>query len=435
MTGSALSAIFLSGFAPRRVARAHQDTSLPAAYLIHWAGLLLGVPTILLVLARDPRMGTAITSLWQSAGLFAASTIADCVTVIAVAEAAFVLLALALLPWGAASAPVRALWHHALRTIWLHTGHCCFGTWLCIAFLMYCKHYAVRHWQIYQDTRPTIASLAHWAAYNYEYLMPLVIAGCTVWYLWALLRAMTTPLGEAETPHPPLCEACGYNLSHHEISARCPECGRPVEASLGPDVRSPAGWGRFRKRYRPTTFVQATVDAWFRPRLFFMGLSTTRGLAAAGAFLLRHLLLSALGLLGGFGAALWVLMPREIDDFFGELGYGVACAGAVVALILGLFASLLAGIAGLVVSKSERRNCTGGCLRIACFCSGILPVWTTTFMILVVIIGKLLESMSPIPRWLWVLWPTVTIGVHVGFLVVYTGAVLRRIRYVRYANS
>ncbi len=81
----------------------------------------------------------------------------------------------------------------------------------------------------------------------------------------------------------PLCEGCGYNLTGHTGSQRCPECGRPVSDSVPPQHRTGPAWesdalpalGRW---------ICTTARALFRPKHFYRTLAVRQDVGKALSF-------------------------------------------------------------------------------------------------------------------------------------------------------
>ena len=439
MGDGALSAMFLSGLTPRRVAIAHRHTPLWKAYLIHWLCLIIGTLILLVLLVLDKDPGFLVRDLRSFVQPFTLTSAAVCAIIVLVIEAGFGLSALMLLPWGDAKAPVRPLCRQALRTVWLHTGHLVLAGTVYGSLQVMCDNLLRPEWwhpHIVVDPPQSRATLTllKWLYENDIYLLVIAFAAVAIWCLWALLRAMTTSLPPAETSRPPLCEACGYNLSHHDISARCPECGRPVVQSLGDGLRSIVPWGPYRSKAKRTGFWRVTFDAWFRPETFFMGVSVLHGLGSAGRFLLNHMLLTAAGFVAAIIGADLALF-RETGTLAPTEIYGMTCFGAVVGFVFGCAASLVAAVVGLVVSKQDGRNCVGGALRLACFCAGIFPFWVFSLVATVAVVIKIIESRGPGAWRFYSIIPIAMLALVALLAILYTGGVARRVRYVRYANS
>ncbi|MHC4063012.1 MAG: hypothetical protein ACYSUI_00710 [Planctomycetota bacterium] len=435
----ALGAVILTGLTPRRVALAHQDTPLWRAYLIHWACLIIGALALIVIVAFDDPSLRDLGELWELVVgvVFSPDDAAVCAIIVLVIEAAFGLLAFLLVPWGCAQVPVGHLWRQALRSVWLHTGH------LVLAGVAYGSLLVLgdnvlqpERWLDYRLADPPPARmvpvLLKWLYDNYEYLLAIAFAAAAIWYLWALLRAMTTQPPHVATSRPPLCEVCGYNLSHHDMSARCPECGRPVVLSLGDDVRSVVPWGPYGSRARRTSFWKVTLDAWLNPERFFMGVAVFAGRGSAGRFLLNQMLLTAVAFVAALAGGMALLFGGfRMEGFV----FTCSCIGAVLGFIVGCLASSVAGVVGLIVSRQDGRNCLAGALRVACFCAGIFPPWVFSQFTALLVVLKILESPGRVPPPVFMIIPIAFLALIAVLLVIYIGGVARRTRYVRYANT
>jgi len=425
-------ALLLAGFAPRRVARAQASTSLGRAYLAHLLGLAASSVVLLAVLSRDPVLGADLAELLNPHVLLAPVGLTIVLASLAAVELGFVLLAVLLLPWGDADAPVRPLWRQALRTVWLHTGQ----VGLTAGVLVALQVAGSNLWSLLPQhgnrwPPETTPSLLIWLVDNYIDLLPWLYAGGVAWWVWALLRAMTTRLTEPEE-RAPLCESCGYNLSHHEMSGRCPECGRPVAQSLAEGRRSPVRWGPFAHGLHPTGFARATWEAWFAPRRFFGSLSARTGLVSAGAFLLAHVGLTAVGFSLGICTGVGVVVGEDIPaDAF----YVVGWVGAFVATVCGVFMCGVAAVAGWILSRDGGRNVTGATLRVACFCAGIFPPYVFCWVLSLFGAFEIVEVVQARGSVVY----NVLVGGFVGLAVLlgglYVTGVMQRVRHVRYANE
>lgn len=443
MTESVLGAIVLSAFVPRRSATAHRDTSLIQAYVVHWIALILGAIAVVAVLAQEDDIRSDLVDLLDQGDLFTATAAIVCVIVVVVTEALFALLALLLLPWGDGAAPVGPLWRQALRTAWLHTGH--FGLAACLytEIYVFCEMHLEplqRYRWVHEPERQTGSALLQWVADHYQYALPVLFAGLVAWYLWALLRAMTTRLLPPAPARPPLCEACGYNLSHHDVSARCPECGRPVAMSVGPDVRRPVSWIPFGTGSPRTGVVRATIGAWLRPERFFMSVSVMQGVGSAGAFLLVHLILTAVAVPFGSAASFALFYRDELidvlhDDALLEAACALSWFGTSIGCVCGLVVCVSATVIGLIFSRSDGRNQTAACLRVACFCTGIFPLCCFVLTVGTVVAVYVIEALGLLGHPYAIPLAIGVLGAITAVTVFYIGGVARRMQYVRYANS
>lgn len=440
MTRSGLGAIFLSGFMPRRVATAHRDTPLIRAYGIHWFALLLGTLAFIVVLTQDTDARLGLFRFWDSGDLVTTAGAVVSGIIVIVAEAIFLLLSLLLLPWGDGTASAGTSWRHALRTAWLHTGHLALNVCLFAAVVLLCHNYLEplrQWWWLETSTPPTDSVLLQWVANHYEYVLLLSFLACGAWYLTSLMQAMTLPLMPSAPTRPPLCETCGYNLSHHELSARCPECARPVAASIGPLVRTSVRWLPLPHRPRRTGFFGATIQPWASPQRFFMTVPTNGGLAWAGTFLLAHLILTAAALPIGWALSTAVFYPEGFtrivqDDGFGQTAFALVCSGLALGCFCALVTGLSAAVIGLVFSRYDGRNQTAAAQRVACFCAGIFSAGCFAITAGAVAAEILLTGHRGRYEHYLVIG---TLGAIAAVIVFYAGAVARRMQYVRYANT
>ncbi|HUU82740.1 MAG TPA: hypothetical protein VM243_04470 [Phycisphaerae bacterium] len=440
MSKSGLGAVFFAGFVPRRTAVAHRDMSLVQAYGIHWFALLLGTITFMAVLSQDAETRLELLRFWESGEVFTATGAVVSSIIVVVAEGIFLLFSLLLLPWGDGTAGVGTAWRHAVRTVWLHTGHLALNVCLFAAACLLSFGYLEplrQYWWPEGSTPRTDSAVLQWVANHYEYVLLLSFLACGAWYLASLLRGMTVPLAPSGPTRPPLCEACGYNLSHHEPSARCPECGRPVAMSVGPHVRTPVQWLPLPHRPRRTGFLSAAIQPWTSPQRFFMTVPANGGLGWAGSFLLVQLILTAAALPVGWALSTAVFDPEEFarivqDEWFGETVLALTCSSLALGCFCALVAGLSAAIIGLVFSRYDRRNQTGAAQRVACFCAGIFPAGCYAITAGAVAGEILLTGHSH--RYEYYL-EVGTLGLIAAVIVFYIGAVARRMRYVRYANS
>ena len=101
--------------------------------------------------------------------------------------------------------------------------------------------------------------------------------------------ARVAPVVPAETDI--LCERCGYTLNGLPESGNCPECGEPIVASIGDNLRHPAPW-----EVTPTWigFVATTVAVLFRPTRFFRSITTRTNIPPARQFAKWHWILASL---------------------------------------------------------------------------------------------------------------------------------------------
>lgn len=178
--------------------------------------------------------------------------------------------------------------------------------------------------------------------------LPKVILGSAALALltWWIGRAcMGSRRDEPECDAPPVCEGCGYNLTHLPESGRCTECGLEVARSLTPgDPRCGPAW-----EARPTarTFLRTVRSIIFEPSRFYGALRLRSPEAPARRFaVLQYLLI-------GLGAGLWLATAATLKGWY---------ARDLVALImLPMVMSLAAPLLGWLTHRGVAALTMGYC--------------------------------------------------------------------------
>lgn len=117
----------------------------------------------------------------------------------------------------------------------------------------------------------------------------LLLAPLTFWLLAALIRAVRTDYRLPEhlpQPKEPTCDLCGYDLRGSPRDGRCPECGKPVEESLGQQYRTPTPWEQHPSFFRLSIVLAQLRKLVFAPRSLFYNMPTRDGQLPAQRWLL-----------------------------------------------------------------------------------------------------------------------------------------------------
>ncbi len=215
-----LVAPLLFPFAPRRVARWHEHTPLWQLYIAHWIGMILATATF--------RATYLIFDYFGVEGPGFPLPFRTNMTLITYAcgEVAFIAVAMSMTCWAARPEPIKNTFHHTLRMSWLFSGHL---TWIAISFV------AAMH------LMPPKIIIGPSPPRYYMYTISFaLIAATIIWSIVSYLRAVTAPRNNQplQQSHP-LCEWCGYTLSHLDGIDRCPECGKPTAPSIEENPRIP----------------------------------------------------------------------------------------------------------------------------------------------------------------------------------------------------
>jgi hypothetical protein len=91
-----------------------------------------------------------------------------------------------------------------------------------------------------------------------------------------------------------LCEGCGYVLNGLPLESRCPECGKPIQESVGHDRTEPT-WEQAPRK--SAGFLRTTLDVIFRPTQFYRTLAVRGSVEGARKFARVHWWIAA-GLFG-----------------------------------------------------------------------------------------------------------------------------------------
>ncbi len=102
-----------------------------------------------------------------------------------------------------------------------------------------------------------------------------------------------------------LCSRCGYVLNGLNNNGVCPECGHPIEQSLG-NERIPPAWESPPSGNRFKVFVTSTMEIILRPARFYRTLNVRGSVAAAQGFARIHWWIAgAMFALAGSTHAVW----------------------------------------------------------------------------------------------------------------------------------
>ena len=423
------AALLTSLLFPHATARRTGHASLCRVWLVHLAAALLAILLILFLLGwwdaggvdgAALELARLLVSLESDSPhplmvlLLSIAAFALCV------EVGWLMLAAVVMPWGAGDEPLRMSYRNALRQTWLHTASILPVIILVWAFSAAHDHietaWLVAHpgpsWSWPElPALPNVASgdaayaqaMADYQAalkeYQRQIAQPnenwlewtqsqpwyvrdpeLFVVLCTfvmpLWLLWALLRSVGAPRGPSPVDRPPLCDRCGYNLTTIPLESRCPECGEPVMASLGPNARPGTVWRRRHEVGRIRAWGHCFVGAMHSPTALGRQLQLVLPGHDHRRFLALNLLLifaiGALGLAAGtvvdVGADVLLQDPAEASII--STIFGIMCVfGAVGVTFVGAL------VVGWSASIHCRRNLFGGSMQVASYLSGYLVIW------------------------------------------------------------
>lgn len=130
-----------------------------------------------------------------------------------------------------------------------------------------------------------------------------------------------------------LCEGCGYTLNGLPADSNCPECGKPIEESIGSQRRVPT-WEKAGGR-TVTNFVRLSLLVLARPTRFYKTLATRRDIRPAQDFATLHWMACASFFAGAaFTHAMWYLRLTSWSIFDGRIEAATGFCGLAVAVYI-----------------------------------------------------------------------------------------------------
>lgn len=118
------------------------------------------------------------------------------------------------------------------------------------------------------------------------FLVILLFTGlvAVVWWIGAAARGVALPPERDQDS--PICEGCGYDLTHQPMEGLCPECGMAVAESLTEERRRPgADWQNLNTF---GSWLESTARLLFEPSRFYGALKMRTPSQASHQFALFH---------------------------------------------------------------------------------------------------------------------------------------------------
>jgi hypothetical protein len=480
----AWTALLTAPLLPAATSRRTAHVSLISAFGVHVVAVLLSMLTLLVMAAwvDIAHRGPSIAQIGQRFGRGAGEILDQILKhpreailltlfIVLFVETAYFLLGLLVTPWGARNEPLKSSIAHGVRWTWLHTIH--LAPAIVLSFAAYFAVELIeRDWQERDNRRisprvprpagPIQEDSEEWRKFRED--MERVqaqrqiqyatrpwyvryqdeIAGylcCAVWswWFWGLLRGVGAIRGSTHVDQPPLCEACGYNLTGASMEDRCPECGDPVINSLGPDSRPGPMWERRCEVGALKAWWRCSIDSVFRSRWFGRQVRVSTTNTSHRSFLL--ITFAAIFLIGAAG----IVAVAAAEDLRGnrkiEIEWAISAApfagfGTVGAA---LFLTLLSGWNGINYYRRDKRNLLSGGTQTACYGSGILAIgamisWGNTALMISLekLIARIAGSINVDEGLVYFFWWT---GPFLFWLVLYAFSLHRATATTRYANK
>ncbi|MBN1513949.1 MAG: hypothetical protein JXB13_18170 [Phycisphaerae bacterium] len=236
----------------------------------------------------------------------------------------------------------------------------------------------VKEWsRAYQQAQSEYEKSQPWCVRHAQTLIGTAFALALSWAIWTWLRGASAERGLPPCDHPPLCEGCGYNLTHAPADGRCSECGRAVEESLGPNVRRGSPWEHRAVVGCWAAWRQCAWEAMLRPAAFGRRLRLRTRVTAHGSYLA-----TCIPLLIVFAWAGWLgfYAAIERDSPFGAGDRDVVGVFAMAAVFTTAFLvavlCLAAWATGTGFAYRDRRNLLPVTIQAAAYLGPYLVLWT-----------------------------------------------------------
>lgn len=337
-------------------------------------------------------------------------------------EVGFLALAVLVMPWGARDERIGATIRHTLRRVWLQSAHAIpivllvGGTAVGLAGAeraWWREHRVARGLPQYPSAPELLPSDAGYADAQTKYkaalkqyrlqsleanlrdaafrrtvpwyvrestqsLIQSVALMASLWWLWALVRALGADRAYLPLARAPTCDRCGYSLTGMPMESRCPECGEPVVKSLGADARTGTIWERRGEVGRLTAWWRCFVGTLFQPWRFGRQLSLLAPKTDYRNFFALHLPLIFCFVAAGFLACFLEVISNEVGIFPPGLGLVPLTGGVMYGCLSVIAAVLLTSLAALLASDWHgfhgRRNLMPGAIQVACYLGGYVAL-------------------------------------------------------------
>jgi hypothetical protein len=356
-------------------------------------------------------------------------------SILLVVESAYLILAVVMMAWGACPEPIGASFRASLQRVWLHSAMAAPVFVICGSIITW----EMRVTQLWWQVTPVKPTLTPWIIeYQATITLGAFWAG-SLWALWSLCRFVGAPRPASMAAADPMCEWCGYNLTHVPSDGRCSECGRPVEDSLGADVRAGPAWPRRHNLGHLAAWWACASEVAWDPGRFGRRLQSGPAGLDHRVFVAWHVpAWLALGFASSFIFFRWV----EAEDFIllnpdVFIAVGLLAGSLTVTACMTLI-TLASSVVGIAFHYIDRRNLMTVSAQIASYLSTYLFAWAAVAHSIVVVLAANEDTIWEIADLLDVnsgaLATLLWLSPNVVLLVIYFALVARGTAAARYAN-
>ncbi len=433
---STLLAMFTAPFRPAWVGEHTTSLPLRRAWVIHFAAALATIWVIFLMMlwANWPSLGPTsfaelIREARQEIGLlidelyrYPIESVCAVLGMIAMVEGMHMFLAAMTMGWGAKDEPLRKSFASAVRQTWLANTRFVVAAFIIGGPLAYIEH-EDQTWRntnpgpvqpnITWPSQPTLAETnpgfskamatyktdlkaaqdkwgANWTArrewlakrpwlLNHPEAIGIPLGFLTaLWFVWALFRSIGATRNVPPILRDQRCIECGYNLHTIPMESRCPECGKPVIESLGPNVHPGTSWENRKRDNTLRIWWTCGLCAMTNPKALGQSLKVSYAGTSHRRFLAVNLI--AIGLVGAGAVLASAYLFREVIGLAQEpemlllIPLAVGSSTLMGALAVASIGVMLVGLGQSLIHK---RNLLPSAMQVGSYLSGFLLFWAS----------------------------------------------------------
>ncbi len=197
-------------------------------------------------------------------------------------------------------------------------------------------------------------------------------------FIVQLLRTVAAPRRTPTIVRPGMCENCGYNLATIPMESRCPECGTPVLASLGDDVRPGSPWEHRAQLGRPRAWAKSCFMPILRPGRFGRLIRATVRPTGLLPFLTLHAAaIVPIAALSVLCTVLWLAPGNIAEDDRAQIATVGVCFGLACGALAVLASTFMAHVVGVILGLRAGRNLIPAAMQVGTYLMGYVVLWAT----------------------------------------------------------
>ncbi|MCC7294001.1 MAG: hypothetical protein IT449_18220 [Phycisphaerales bacterium] len=197
-------------------------------------------------------------------------------------------------------------------------------------------------------------------------------------FIVQLLRTVAAPRLTPAIARPGMCEFCGYNLATIPMESRCPECGAPVLASLGEDVRPGSPWEHRTELGRCRAWATSCLMAILHPgKLGRLIRATVRPTGLLPFLTVHAAVILPVAALSVFCTIAWQAPGNVSEDELVTIATVGVCFGLFCGALSVLASTFMAHVVGVILGMSLKRNLMPAAMQMGVYLMGYVVLWAT----------------------------------------------------------